>query len=765
MAFKVKHFLLLLLVVVSLSPLLQNLRGSKKAEDIDPDKSLLPTSARDVIILTADFSLLPGDALSLDNLRIILEIDTAIGQMEGLRQYSSILTAPVVRAKHDEILVVPFIPQELLRSYDHQKVVELKADYLKFPEIRPYLSSDFSSCVFYMEPGLTYSSHLLIEQIEELRAEMNGRYGVGLEFSGLRAIQVYIERFLTRDLLKMVPILFLLISLLYYISFRNMKVLLVAWVLKVLATAFAYGCFRLFGGRLSPLVILVPTFNFGLLSDYFIHMFYHLQSRSSVYSWRKVRNYLRIPLTLTALTSIIGFTSLSIVGGDGHILLASMISVSILVVFVFVLWWLPAETWAYRQRLISTTRNLHSFSNRISRALTIVFFYVFKVRFVVLGFCLAAGIVGIVHLPRLTVETYPLEQFPESSTIIKAESLLNDKFSGTVPFVLEIEAGSGDSFTERKNLLRLEDMHKEISLNPDVGFQHSVLSVIKRMHYYFNNADPAYLAIPDIADEGLFASLVEQYLLFHSASASPEAYESLIDSNYRTVRIQGILKYRGPDSIDDFLISLSKMRSGLPSDWSVALSGPLHELVRSKRKLERNWYFSFGIGSILIFLTILLFFKNLKMSLVSLIPSFFILLVITGISPIFNIRITEYTIIIVAISTGLTIDYTIHMLNAINNIKSRPTVWVHPTERLQQILWYGYSLVRAGGVPIFLSFMTSLVAFASLYLSSFSGAVHFAFLLSAALGSAFFLAVFVLPLFFIPGGVIPLKNRSKRRNQ
>jgi predicted RND superfamily exporter protein len=765
MALKVKHSLVLLLILFSLSPLLKNLRGSKKEQELDRDESLLPASARDVVLLTADFSQLQGDALSPDNLRIISEIDTAIRQMGGLRQYSSILTASVVRAQHDEILVVPYIPEELFHTYDPRVVVKLKADYLEFPEIWPYLSSDFSSCVFYLEPGLTYSSHLFIEQIDEIRNHMRHRYGVGIEYSGLRAIQVHIERLLAQDMLKMAPILFLLISLIYYFSFRNLKVLLVAWFLKLLATTFSYGCFRLFSGRFSPLIILVPTLNFGLLSDYFIHMFYHLHGNNGVCSWREVRSYLQIPLTLTALTSIIGFASLAFVGGDGHILLASVISLSIAVVFIFVLWWLPSESWAFRQAESSSIHSRRSFSNRISRALTVVFSRVFKMRFPVLAFCFAAGVVGSVNLSKLRVQPYPLEQFPESSTIIKAESLLNDKFSGTIPFAVEIDAVKANAFTERKNLLRLEEMLKELTLDPDVGFQHSILSVIKRMHYYFNNSDPTYLTVPDIEDGELFSSLIEQYFLFYSASASPEAYESLIDSNYTTTTIQGILKYRGTQSIDTFLDSLSKMAGGLPSDWHVTLAGPLSGLIQSKQKLERNWYLSIGAGSILIFITVLLFFKNLKMSLISLIPSFFILLVFTGVSPIFNIKINEYTIIIVAICTGLTIDYTIHILNAIKKTRNRPVMWIPTAGNRPQILKYGYSLVRAGGVPVFLSFMTSLVAFASLFLSSFSGAVHFALLLSASLGSAFFLGVFVLPLFFIPGAIIPSKILRKKRYQ
>lgn len=759
MVLKAKNIPFLVLIAISFVPLLQSLLKPGIEEVIDRQDSLLPASARDVVLLTADFSSVPGDVLDSKNLQIVSEIDRALAEMRGLKGYGSLLSTPIVRAQKDEILVVPFILKEWIQSYNPQEISELRAQYGNFPEVWPYLSADFRSCVFYLQPGLTYPSHVLIKQIEELQRSITNRYGIEIEFSGLRAIQVHTERFLTQDILKILPILLLVVSLIYLCIFKNWKALLLAWILKILVTTFSYGCFRLFGGKVSPFIVLVPTFNFGLLSDYFIHMFYHLQGKGGLHSWRSARSYLAVPLTLTAVTSVIGFLSLTVLGGEGHVLLASMVSISIFVVYLLVLGWLPSVSWADGSVSNPARPSGRSISNRIQRALTVIFLEVFKVRYAVLVLGIVAGAVGIVYLPRLKVQPYPLKQFPESSTIIKAESVLNEKFSGTVPFMLEIDTRQAGSFIKKPGLRFLEDVHETLSENPDTGFHNSVLTIIKRMHYYFNNADPVYLAIPDIEDEELFSSLVEQYLLFYSASASPEAYESLIDSNYRTVAIQGILKYRGTASITNFLSSLSRISANLPSDWSVKLSGSLNELVLRKQKLERNWFFSFGLGSVLIFLTVLLFFKSLKMSFISLIPSFYILLVVTGISPLFNIEIDEYTIIIVAISTGLTIDYTIHILNAIRNIRKGSGAGARPNGTRRRLLGYGYSIVRSGGVPVFLSFVTSAAAFASLCLSSFTGAVHFALLLSAALGSAFLIGVFLLPLFFAPGKEI--SNRRK----
>jgi hypothetical protein len=243
--------------------------------------------------------------------------------------------------------------------------------------------------------------------------------------------------------------------------------------------------------------------------------------------------------------------------------------------------------------------------------------------------------------------------------------------------------------------------------------------------------------------------LIQQYLLFYSASASPEEYESLIDAGFANVSLHGILRYRDSGSLDDFRRALDEAVRAAPPGWRVRLSGPLQELMRIQAAMRRNWLVTFACGSVLIFLVVLVFFRSVKMSLISLVPSFCILLVLTGVSPLLGIQVDEYTIVIVGVSTGLTVDYTIHMLNTLQKATARGgRSW-------RSARSFGYALVRSGGQPVFLSFLTTVIAFSALLGSAFSGAVHFALLLCLAIGSAFLISVFVLPLFFMAGVRFP----------
>jgi predicted RND superfamily exporter protein len=737
---------LLVLFLVALYPLSRLIdRSPEQARRAEEQPgSMLPTTASDVIIVEADFSSLPGDILDEENLALLKEVDRLIAEMPGLRGFSSLLSANVVKADQDEILSLPFIPEDV------GLLPAVREQYRNYPEIRPYLSPDFQTAVFYLEPGLSASSQAIVVQLELLQREMQHRHGLKLDFTGLRPIRTYLERYLTGDLLRTLPLMFLLISLLYYVGFGSWRVVVLAWIVKIVITGFAFACYQIFIRELSPMLVLIPTFAFGLLSDYLIHMLYHLQGRSGLESWRSARKYLTVPLSLTAVTSVVGFLSLLALGGGGHVLIAVTISVSIATVYLLALWWLPlvAGPWLFASGPPGAL--VRTISRALQRAFARLFRWVFMHRRVVLPVLLAAAVAAAASVFRLNVQPYPLQQFPESSTIVRAEHILNEHFSGTVPFRLDIEADQSEAFTRKESLVALEQVHNELGENPDVGFQHSILSVVKRINYYFHESDPRHLSIPAVNDEERFSALIQQYLLFYSASASPVEYESLIDSSFSVCSLHGILRYRGTGSLDRFLGSLQRIEASAPSQWKIGLSGPLLELMRIKTRMERNWIITFGISSILIFLTVLFFFRSIKMSLISLVPSLCILLVLAGLAPVLNIQVDEYTIIIVGISTGLTIDYTIHMLNTIKKVLGKTRVAHFAGDPSRYILSFGYALVRSGGLPVFYSFLTTIFAFSTLLLSSFSGAVHFALLFSLAIGSAFFVGVFVLPLFFVP---------------
>ena len=306
-----------------------------------------------------------------------------------------------------------------------------------------------------------------------------------------------------------------------------------------------------------------------------------------------------------------------------------------------------------------------------------------------------------------------------------------------MPFFIEVDTGEKLGILHKDSLLALQGMH-ELFENENIGYAFSVLSVLKRMNFYFMGDEESLLAGNQFDDA--YDTLIEQYLLYYSSGVDPLDYESLLDNSYRIFSIKGLAYYRNYRDLDHFNAVIKTIESTLPAGWSLKVHGMVSQLAEEQYKLANNWILSFFGGSLLIFLTVLIYYRKLRMALLSLVPGVISMIISFGFIGMAGISIDAFSIIFVAIITGLVIDYSIHTLAALEKIPEIESL----EDGFSQIM--GYS-----GIPIFLSFLTSLLSFSVLFLSSFQGARSLGFLLFTSLVLSFFLSLYLLPLLVLPG--------------
>ena len=697
------------------------------AADEPADLTRLPSQGENLVAVAVDLSARAGDGLDDANLRVIARVDAFFRSMAGLRSYSSPLHATVVRASEHDIVVRPFVPPSLLETYDAATAQELRRAYAQFPEIHPYWSADFSAVAFYLEAGSSLSPATLVERLESLQRTMAQESGVAVHFTGVRPLAAVIGRLMVRDLRALLPLVGACVVAVFLFTFGTVRGVLVAVAATASAAAAGSALFVLLAGRDTPLLILTPVLAGGLLSDYAIHAGYHLGWRGDG-SARATRAYLALPLALTAATTGIGFLSLVGLGSAAHLFVAVTGGTGALAALLLALWWLPLAGRLGTRRGSAGTRLV---TRRLRRLLVGALLVLARHRTAAAVFLLLPAAVAALHLGRLQPEPYPLYQLPAESTIVQAERIFNREFAGTVPFTLELDAGEPNAFVRREPLEQLGGVHRLLSEVPAVGHQQSLLSVVERIHAYFSAGDALDRGLPETRDPDLFERVVAQYLLFFSASASPADYAALTDDRLGVARLHGILRYRDYATLRSLQRAVDAVRDGLPDGWRVRLTGPAQELLEHAGRLRRNWLRALAAGGLLIFGTVLAAFRNLRLALLSLVPAGVVLLTVTGLAPRFGVRIDDYTVIALAITVGLTVDYTIHVINALRHSSA--------TSRIRR----ADAIVRGCGVPMFMSFLTSVAAFLSLAVSSFAGAVHFGMMIAAAISGALVLSLFI----------------------
>ncbi len=757
------------------------------------DRAVLPSQGENVVAVAVDFGGAAGDGLEAANLAVLAEVDAFLRDTEGLRGYSSPLRATVVRATEFDIVVRPFVPAALLDNYDERVAAELRGAYEQFPEIHPYWSADFGTAAFYLELGsrLVRSPAVLVEGLDGLQRRLAERHGAALHYTGVRPVAELTGRLMVRDLRALLPLVGAATVLILLLTFGGARGVLVALAATASAAAAGGALFVLLAGAGTPLLILAPVFAGGLFTDYAIHMGCHAGWRGDG-SGRAARGYLRLPLALTAATTVIGFLALGGLGSTVHRFVAVTVSAGALAALALALWWIPV---AGRLR-VSRRRNAAGLlGRRIHRLLVGALLALSRHRVPATVLLALPVVVAAPQIGRLAPEPYPLHQLPAASTIVQAEGIFNREFAGTVPFAVTIDAGTADAFLRPEAMQHLRTAHRILGELPAVGHRHSLLTVVERIHRYFAAGDAAARELPASDDPERFARIVSQYLLFYSASATPADYAALADGSLSAVRVHGILRYRDFATLGELQRAVEAIREELPRQWRIAIAGPARELIAHGERLRRNWLSSLAASAVLIFVTVLAVFRNLREALLSLVPAAAVLVAVTGLAPGFGVRIDDYTVIALAITLGLTVDYTIHMLNALHHtaapsgsparavgaavaggrasaatagLAAAPQAATGraatgraaarqpaagqpaagqpapgPAHARVAAVGRAAAVVRGCGVPMFMSFLTSVVAFLSLAVSSFSGAVHFGIMIAAAILGALLLSLLI----------------------
>ncbi len=674
---------------------------------------------RNVVIATIDLDSSNISFFNETTIDLLEKLNKDFTDITGVTQVDSILNANTVRSDEFEIYISSIIPKKTERT--EVFFTELPQVIGEHPELKPYINDSMGSLLFYIYFGYKVSPADIDSSLMEVQKKYSN---ISFEYTGKSPIVAKTEILLTDDILIFLPLLLILVMVVF-LSFKNVKAIIIAWVLIFMSVFASYSFVRFMGVQNSPMILLIPIFSLGLLSDYIIHYYYHLFYAPGNRDRFYVRRRLVFPLSLTAISTLTGFLSLLFINGSGHLLLGSIISASVLLTYLGVFLWLP-----YFEYKPPTRDILPRFQKRQVQ----FFSFIIKKRRFIYVFLLAVVGWGLFLLPNLKIEPYPIEQLPEESTIKKSDKIINEDFYGTLPYFIEIDTGGEGLVLNVESLQEIDKIHTLMDSTESVGYSYSLLTVLKQLSFYFEGNSNLLLE-----KTGMNSFVAEQYLLYYSSSVDPLEYESLVNASYRVFSIKGLIYYTNVDTLTEFYNLIDQIALSLPEGWSLKVHGMVSELKAEELSLKKNWIFSFVAGSFMIFIVVLIFYKKMSLALLSLIPGFISMIFSFGLISLAGISIDAFSIIFVAIIIGLVIDYSIHTLGAIDSLSNLDSV----EDGFSYIISYS-------GKPIFLSFLTSIFSFSVLFLSSFKGARTLGLLLFSSLLVSFFLSVYLLPIIILP---------------
>tara|TARA_B100000029_G_scaffold247972_1_gene244911 strand:+ start:10282 stop:12660 length:2379 start_codon:yes stop_codon:yes gene_type:complete len=359
-------------------------------------------------------------------------------------------------------------------------------------------------------------------------------------------------------------------------------------------------------------------------------------------------------------------------------------------------------------------------------------------------------ILSIFGISKLEVENSFINYFKKNTEIYKGMKLIDDKLGGTTPLDIIIKFPKIDSdnsqnededwgdlgedddkkywFTKDK-INKIDRVHKYLETLPAVGKVLSFSSIVN-VATKLNNDKPLgtlemgvlYSKVPD----SIKKEIVDPYISIKDSEA----------------RISLRIKDSQPDLKRNYLINQIKSdlenKLGFKKD-EFKLAGILILFNNLLQSLFKSQILTLGIVMIGIFVMFCILFKNIKLSLIGVVPNFIAAFFILGIIGILNIPLDMMTITIAAITIGIAVDNSIHYIyrfkEEFNKIK-----------KYEETVNYCHSTV---GIAILNTSITIVFGFSILIFSNFIPTIYFGLFTGIAMLLAMISVLTLLPALII----------------
>ena len=707
-----------LLVVVSIIPLLQ-IRINPDLESYMPDS--MPSKHNNRIISDIfgnDEMLLlvfeARDVLAPETLRRIREISEAFSGMPQFGRVYSIGQAKNIRSQDGNMVVDPVLG-ELPRTISEREGLraDIKANDLVYKIV---VSDDFRYALIILSSNKGTPDNDLMKIVESTLAEFPGEEKVFV--TGAPYLRDESNQKIGHDLLVLLPIGLLVMFLFLFITFRDIRSVLLPFSAVLFSIVICLALIPVFGWELSLIGVLIPIMMIAIANNYGVYFIARYQDLNAADPQlgvnalvKKTTDYLFKPVTLCGLTTIVG-----VLGLVAHLLIPARqmgvvtalgISFALLVSVLFI----PAVMSLLKKgnphKVLSNGTN-GFFTAVLSRAAR----WITK----------KPGLVVIVFAIFLVLSTaglYFLKTAPDSNKVLPDKHAFNKAINITDSHLggSKIIYVMFDGDVTNPALLRcLDKYEQELKKIPGVGTVTSIATIVKKISKALNDSiEWGYDRIP----ESQYA--IAQYLELYSMSGDPADLEQYISFDYTktlmTIQFQA-------DNLAEIRQITEKLRQLTQKDsLSPVIGGPSLLDKDLSESVKQGQYYSLLAAFIAILILLSLIFKSIRAGILGSLPLLFALLCTFGLMGWLGIELNIVTALLSSISIGLGVDFTIHVL------------WRIKWELASGNDYAGsiVSTLKTTGRGIIINASSVMLGFAVLFLSAFPLIRSFAFLIIVSL--------------------------------
>ncbi|WP_440647952.1 efflux RND transporter permease subunit [Candidatus Pelagibacter sp. HIMB1521] len=588
------------------------------------------------------------------------------------------------------------------------------------------------------------------QNILEIRQVIQSYGDVGkIYLGGIPMIADDMMTFIKSDIIVFgIGVLLFIIATLWFV-FRNL-----IWIIVPISSCFfsviiMMGLLGLLGWKVTVIssnfiaLMLILTMAMNIhMSTRFLQLKKNFPTKSNFEIISLTTSKMFWPILYTVLTTILAFLSLIFSEIKPIIDFGWMMTFGLITSFIITFTLLPTLL------SFTTTGNVSLKKEQDSKITSILGSISLNNKFTIFS---ATGIIivlSVVGISKLEVENSFINYFDKNTEIYKGMKLIDEELGGTTPLEVilkfpkkeEKKSEEDDEFEDwgdeedtndekywftKDKIDRIASVHNYLDSLPQVGKVLSFSSIID-VATQLNNNNPLgtlemgvlYSKIP----ESIKTEIIDPYLSIENNEARISL--RIIDSQENL---------RRNDLINKINFDLEN-ELGLEKD-DYKLAGVLILFNNLLQSLFKSQILTLGLVMIGIFSMFIILFRNIKLSLIGVVPNFIAAFFILGIIGLLGIPLDMMTITIAAITIGIAVDNSIHYIYRFK-------------EEFSKLKDYNSTLKTCHstvGVAILNTSITIVFGFSILVLSKFIPTIYFGMFTGLAMLLAMISVLTLLP--------------------
>ncbi|MDX1403298.1 MAG: efflux RND transporter permease subunit [Woeseiaceae bacterium] len=546
------------------------------------------------------------------------------------------------------------------------------------------------------------------------------------------------------DLGTLVPVMFGVILLLTLVILRSATATFATLLVIVLSTMVGMGWAGFAGIKLTPISGSAPIVILTLAIADSIHILLSLRTamRNGLGKAEGIVEAIRLnflPVSITSLTTIIGFLALNFSDSPPFWHLGNITAVGIFAAWILSLTLLPAmiRLLPYREKQSLEASAGERFMGRVAD------FVIANPGRLLLSMG-AAMLVLVAFIPSIDLNDQWTKYFDERIEFRRETDQALQHF-GMYPIEYSLPAATNGGVSDPEYLAHLERFTDFLRAQPEVTHVYSLSDIMKRLNKNLHGDDPAYYRTPQGREEAA------QYLLLYELSL-PYGLDlnDRINIDKSATRVSATLGDVNSMQTREFLArSDAWMHQNLPA-WMQA--GPTSAQVMFTYIAGRNvnnMVTGTLVAVTLIALILMLALQSVRLGALSLVPNGLPILATFGAWSLIVGEVGFSVATIASISLGIIVDDTVHLLS--KYVRSRR----EQGRTAEDAIRHAFKNV---GVAIIVNTVILAAGFLVLLTSSFKVNVDMGLLTALAIGFAL-----VLDFLFLPALLLLIDRAGERK--